>query len=118
MAGQDMADHDTTQKAEWLDEETMGVDPVTSDTESIEFPPGRPLGVHDAAVTPWGDRVGESLRHRTWREEPDVATPGYVPPPDPEVLDEEVGLGVIGDPDELTAEEAALHVERRYVIED
>lgn len=116
MAGHDTTD--TTQKAEWLDEATMGAEAITSDTAPIEFPPDRPLGVHDPAVTPWGERVGESLRHRTWREEPDVATPGYVPPPDPELLEDEVDVGLIADPDELTAEEAALHLERRYVIGD
>lgn len=118
MSGQETTEHDTTRKAEWLDEETMGAEPVTSDTESIDFPPDRPLGVHDPGVTPWGGSVGESLRHRTWREEPDVAAPGYVRPPDLEELEEEADLGVIGDPSELTAEEAALHIERRYVIEE
>jgi hypothetical protein len=113
-----MTEFDTTQKAEWLDEETMGDDPVASDADPIDYPPDRPLGVHEAGVTPWGDSVGESLRHRTWREEPDVSTPGYLSPLDPEVVEEELDLGVISDPDELSAEEAALHVEQRFVVED
>jgi len=107
-----MSEFEGSQLAEQVDEEQLGTAPVTSDTGSVGFPPEWPMGVNDLAVTAWGETVGESLQDRHWQEEPEAFDASYVTPPDPEVMEREAGLGLIGDPDDLSAEENALHVER------
>jgi hypothetical protein len=110
-----MSDFETTefdgQKAELVDEELLGVAPITSDSEPTEFPPERPLGVNDLAVTAWGETIGESLDDRHRHEDPETFSDEFVSPPDPAVLRLEAEAEIIGDPMDMSAEEAALHSE-------
>jgi len=98
---------DEQDRAEQLDDDVTAEDPVTSDEEPLELAPDRPYGVNEREVTPAGDSIGESLEERVDREEPDFdARPPRVEPVDEEELNEEE---IVGDPNALSAEEAALH---------
>lgn len=78
---------DEQDQSEALDEDTIG---------DIEYPPDQPLGVEEARVTtPTGDVPPDSVRERSWREEPEE--PNAAPARD--------------EDGRIAAEESALHVE-------
>jgi len=60
--------NDSQNRAERVDEDVVGSDPVTSDEVQVDYPPDRLQGVpfSDADVT------DESLAERVEREEPEV----------------------------------------------
>lgn len=81
-------------------------DPPHLSTEAVEGEPAPldfPQGVDEWGTTKAEERMGESVRMRAAREEPDV-----VDVPDELDAGEEAGGRVLGA---LSAEEAALHVE-------
>ena len=81
-------------------------DPPHLSTEAVEGEPAPldfPQGVDEWGTTKAEERMGESVRMRAAREEPDVE--GEL---DELEADEEAGARVVGA---LSAEEAALHVE-------
>lgn len=78
-------------------------DPPHLSTEAVEGEPAPldfPQGVEEWGTTKAEERMGESVRMRAAREEPDLL--------DELEADEEAGTGIAGA---LSAEEAALHVE-------
>ena len=78
-------------------------DPPHLSTEAVEGEPPPldfPQGVEDWGTTKAEERLGESVRMRAAREEPDVL--------DQSEADEDAVTGIAGA---LSAEEAALHVE-------
>lgn len=87
-----------------------------SDSDPLDagyVPPDRPYGVDDNAVTPAGEREGESIEDRVRRELPDVEPGGDADRSGRLVED---GSGVDGTGDEVgvdggaaSAEEAAVH---------
>jgi hypothetical protein len=82
-------------------------DPPHLSTEAVEGEPAPldfPQGVDEWGTTKAEERMGESVRRRAAREEPDVLDDLEAD----EEADEEAGTGVAGA---LSAEEAALHVE-------
>lgn len=91
-----------------LDTDEALTGPSDSDPlDSGYVPPDRPYGLDDNAVTPAGERAGESLDERLRRENPDTE-PGGDPRRSGRLADDgarEVGV----DGGAASAEEAAVH---------
>ncbi|MGD9701415.1 MAG: hypothetical protein AB7Q42_08800 [Acidimicrobiia bacterium] len=105
---------DEQDQSEALDDDKLGLDALTSDDEATDFPPERPLGVDDPAVIQRNESVGESVDDRERREEPDVFEGGQSGSTADEDEAEEIADDapeLIADPDDESAEEAALHIE-------
>lgn len=102
----DPADEQST--AESLDDEV--IDPA-------DYPPDRPLGVDDPAVTAVGEEGGESVRQRAGREEPEGADRpdehviGLIEADDADRLDGDISADVGDEPDDPSPEERAMHLE-------
>jgi hypothetical protein len=115
---------DPQDQAEALDEDV--VDPI-DDRGGVEFgndlpdyPPDRPMGVNTVGVTPAEEDAGESFAERTFREEPDemsgldaeLQAGQLVEPTASSLDDEEELIGEEEPAEDLSAEEAAMHIER------
>jgi hypothetical protein len=109
--------------AEALDEDkTNEIDDYSGDAfgESLpDYPPGRPLGVNTVGVTPVEEDAGESFAERSLRglpEDADIAPSsevGQLVEPDASSLDTEPQQVADAEPgNDLTAEEAAMHIEK------
>jgi hypothetical protein len=108
--------------AEALDEDKANeTDDYSGDAfgESLaDYPPDRPLGVNTVGVTPVEEDAGESFAERTLRELPEddeissSSDVGQLVEPDASSLDTEPQQVADAEPgDDLTAEEAAMHIE-------
>jgi hypothetical protein len=102
---------DQQHTAEAFDPDELGDDP----TGELEYPADRPLGSSDPTRD---DRVTDSVRDREWREEPEldrVEEPDevgrLVAPNDVLADDESDAVASAADEDDLSAEEAAVHVD-------
>lgn len=95
-----------------MEDQPPGYDADTAQEGS--FPPrDRPLASDDWGTTPAERRLSESLEQRAERERPDVGATGGDGTRMEEPSDDDVGLTVESTPSGATAEEAAVHVERR-----
>ena len=109
-----MSDIDGQSGAEALDDTQLGADEaMLGDEPSLDYPPDSPLGVDEAQVA--DDAIEDSIEERLAREEPDTEP---LPEEDePPVLAEDGdGDAMTADsydpgPDDLPAEESAIHVE-------
>jgi hypothetical protein len=109
-----MSDTDGQSGAEALDDAQLGADEaILGDELSLDYPPDRPMGVNEPQTV--DDAVEDSVEERLAREEPDV---GALPQDDevPVLAEDWDGDAMTADPyepgpDELSAEESAVHVE-------
>ena len=109
-----MSDTDGQSGAEALDDAQLGADEaILGDEPSLDYPPDRPLGVDEPQTV--DDAVEDSVEERLAREEPHIDT---LPEDDevPVLAEDWDGDAMTADsyepgPDELPAEESALHVE-------
>jgi hypothetical protein len=109
-----MSDIDGQSGAEALDDAQLGADEATlGDEASLDYPPDGPLGVDEAQVA--DDAIADSIEERLAREEPDTEP---LPEEDerPVLAEDWDGDALTADsydpgPDDLPAEESAIHVE-------
>jgi hypothetical protein len=109
-----MSDTDGQSGAEALDDAQLGADEaILGDEPSLDYPPERPLGVDEAQTV--DDAIEDSVEERLAREEPDI---GSIPEDaeQPVLAEDWDGDAMTADayeagPDDLAAEESALHVE-------
>ena len=113
---------DDQDQAEAYDEDVVDdVDDYSGDVVGAglpDFPPDRPLGVNTVGVTPVEEDAGESFAERSLREEPEDDVPearsdvGRLVDPEATAFDDEEELIGEAEPaDDLSAEEAAMHIE-------
>jgi hypothetical protein len=102
-----------------IDEQSTAESLDDDKVRGVDFPADEPVAVEDFGTTPLEESGGESFEQRVAREEPDGDLREPPRPsaglldPDDEFGDDETKelVGVAGDePDQLTAEEAAIHI--------
>jgi hypothetical protein len=102
-----------------IDEQSTAESLDDDKVRGVDFPADEPLAVEDFGTTPLEESGGESFEQRVAREVPDGDLREPARPsagllaPDDEFGDDETKelVGVAGDePDQLSAEEAAIHI--------